>query len=80
MGHRGNFPEEIWSSLKTWAKSQLDAAPSFEACCAHVRHLAEEMTGNQNSLPPQVVEFYARETVEMIVNARAAVVNEHGLA
>lgn len=69
---QSNFPDEVWSRLKAWAAAQTraDVIPSIEDCAAYVRFAAEEITGRPDSLPPQVVNFYAAEAALMIDRMR----------
>jgi hypothetical protein len=63
-----NLPEAIWTRLKVWAGGQasLDILPSIDDCRKHVEFVALGVTGRKDSLPPEVVTFYASETLAMI--------------
>lgn len=65
---RSNFPDEVWSRLKAWAKDQALANKprTLEECTAQVESVAKDITGAERSLRPDVVAFYAAETLEMI--------------
>ena len=67
-----NFPEDVWGRLKAWAKivSVAPEAPTLEQCAAHVRRVATEISGLTAPLRPDVVEFYASETLQMIARLR----------
>jgi len=74
-----NLPDAVWSGLKTYAQSQaqLQGTATFDECAAHVERIAREITGHANALRPDVVSFYAAETLEMIARYRS---QEDGLA
>jgi hypothetical protein len=67
-----NFPDQVWSALKTWAKSQAGAEtlPTLEDCSASVKRIAESISGHPNALRADVVAFYADETQAMISKFR----------
>jgi hypothetical protein len=68
----GNFPDEVWSRLKAWAKVQAEAyvSPTIDECVACVERIATEITGRNDSLRSDVVSFYATETAEMVARFR----------
>ncbi len=68
----GNLPDEIWSRLKEWAKTQAAAqiSPTNDECVAQVLQIAAEITGRPDTLRSDVVAFYANETAEMISKFR----------
>jgi hypothetical protein len=68
----GNLPDAIWTQLKAWAKIQADAdlSPRNDECVAQVLHITSNITGRADTLRPEVVAFYANETVEMIEKFR----------
>jgi hypothetical protein len=68
----GNFPDEVWARLKAWAKAACARPdrPTVEECSDEVERIAAEITGIPNVLRPEVVNFYARETVEMTARFR----------
>jgi len=70
--YRGNLPDEIWSRMKHWAKTQAGAqiSPTIDECVAAVLHITAEITGRADSLRRDVVSFYANETAEMILQFR----------
>ncbi len=63
-----SLPEAIWTRLKAWAGTQANAplSPSLDDCTQHVRSVAASLTGRNDALPPEVVTFYAAETLRMI--------------
>jgi hypothetical protein len=67
-----NFPDKVWAGLKAWAKSVCDLPdlPTLDECAKQVERIALEVTGAPNVLRPEVVTFYASETVEMIARFR----------
>jgi hypothetical protein len=77
-----NFPDEIWTRLKTWAKTQASACaePSLQECATYVRRICGDIAGDQNALRPDVVAFYAREAQSMIERFRTAASTEGGVA
>jgi prephenate dehydrogenase len=77
----GNFPDEVWSRLKAWAKIQASGpvSPTSDECVACVERIATEITGQTNSLRRDVVTFYAAETAEMIARFREQLESEKQL-
>jgi hypothetical protein len=67
-----NFPERVWARLKAWAQSisECQENPTFDQCAAQVERIVADVTGVPNLLRPDVVEFYANETLEMIARFR----------
>ena len=69
----GNFPEQLWTRLKSWAEliSAADEAPALEECENTVKDMTRLLTGSADSIGLEVVRFYASEVSEMIARHRA---------
>lgn len=70
---QGNLPDQVWSRLKQWAKTQAGAqlSPTNDECVAQVCRITVDITGRADGLRREVISFYADETVEMIAKFRA---------
>ena len=69
----GNFPEQLWSRLKSWAEliSAADEPPALEECENTVKDMTRLLTGSPDSIGAEVVRFYASEVLEMIARHRS---------
>ena len=67
-----NFAEALWTALKAWAKEQAadGKTPTADDCARQVKKISHELIGPVHSVRPEVVEFYASETRDMVERYR----------
>lgn len=70
----GNLTDEIWQQLKGWARvhARSSAPATTRLCTTRVSQIVKELTGRSDTLPAQVIEFYANEALAMVNHFREA--------